>query len=63
MTLIPSFSVSLIALGVLALLALADWFVSGFSVGVPNHDPGEARPDDFRKRHAHGEPNEFREVA
>ena len=59
----PTLAVSMIALGVLALLAIVDWFVSGFSVAVPNHEPGEERHDDVRNRNADCEPDEFRAVA
>ena len=59
----PTLAVSLTAVGALALLAIVDWFVSGFSVAVPNHQPGEERPDDVRNRNADGEPDEFKAVA
>ncbi len=55
MTFIPSLAISLTALGIIALLVVVDWFVSGFSVGVPTNHPGEPHPD--------VEPGEFREVA
>ncbi len=63
MTSIPSFSVSLISLGVLALLALANWYVSGFSLDPgPNRRPGEDHKGDFGERNA-DEADEFKKVA
>jgi hypothetical protein len=59
----PTLAVSLTAVGALALLAIVDWFVSGFWVAVPYHRPGEERPDDVRNRNADGEPDEFKAVA
>ncbi len=64
MTFMPSFSVSLIALGALALLALANWYVSGFSVeSGPSQRPGEDRVDDFRGRNADDKADGFKKVA
>lgn len=63
MTFIPSLSVSLIALGVLALLAGTDWYVSGFSLQPsPTRRPGEDHTTDFGERNA-DEAAEFKNVA
>lgn len=62
MTFVPSFSVSLIAFGVLALLAVANWYVSGFFLeSGPAHRPGENRKD-FGQRHA-DQADELKKVA
>ncbi len=64
MTFMPSLPISLIALGALALLTLANWYVSGFSVERgPSQRPGEDRADDFRRCSADGEADEFKKVA
>lgn len=63
MMFMPTLAVSLISLGALALLVIVDWFVSGFSVAVPNYKPGEERPEDVRNRNADGEPDQFKAVA
>ncbi|HVB81713.1 MAG TPA: hypothetical protein VNE82_17415 [Candidatus Binataceae bacterium] len=58
MTFLPSFPISMIAFGALAVLALANWYVSGLSVErAPRQTPGANRVDDFR--HADG----FKKVA
>ncbi len=62
MTLIPSLSVSLMALGVLALLALANWYVSGFSLEPGPNWRGEDHKGDFGERNA-DEADEFKRVA
>lgn len=63
MTFIPPFSVSLIAFGALALLALANWYVSGFSLAPrPTHRPGEDHKGGFGERNA-DEADEFKKVA
>ncbi len=63
MTFIPSLSASLIAFSVLALLALANWYVSGFSLEPRStHGPGEDRKGDFGECNA-DEADEFKRVA
>jgi hypothetical protein len=63
MTFMPSLPISLIALGALALLALANWYVSGLSVErAPSQRPGVDRVDDFRGS-AEGEADQFKQVA
>lgn len=64
MTFIPSLSILLIAFGALAFLAIANWYVSGFSVEPgPRQRPGADRVDDSRRGHAEGEGAQFKRVA
>jgi hypothetical protein len=64
MTLLPSLPISLIALGALGLLALANWYVSGFAVerGL-GQKPGEDRVNDFRRLGEDNHGDGFKKVA
>lgn len=64
MTFIPSISILLLAFGALAFLAIANWYVSGFSVErVPRQRPGLDRVDDSHRDSAEGEAAQFKQVA
>lgn len=63
MIFMPSFSASLIGFGVLALLGLANWYVSGLSVEPGPAHTGEDHSGDFYKRKAHIGADELKKVA